>query len=326
MIFEHKIGVKGRFKARVYGSDSSLKRESAWSSNIVTDLGVRMLLGGATVNPSNTAVRIRCSCGSGNNPPLASDTQIQSFVAGSPVAASTNTVRNSTVIPYYVMHTWTWAFPQGSAAGNISELCIVNSFSDATASSPAFSRALVRDAAGNPTTITVLADEFLEVTYELYLYPQSTDSTGSFSQIIDGVPTSFTYNIRAANILTAGTPGNSGGWASSATSLVPTVYAIENQNYSFAHATGGTLGDVGSTPTGSPHAMNGASSSATANYAAKYRDLTFSARLQDANVSFDCMRFSCNMCSYQMQMSPAVTKTNTKTYTITIRITLDNTI
>lgn len=325
MIFEHKIGVKGRFKARVYGPDGKLRKESGWSSNVVTDLGVRMLLGGSTVGFSTTSVSIRCSCGSGNSAASVGDTQIQSFVAGTGSVISNSTVRNSTVSPYYVMHTWTWRFTEGQAQGNISELCVVNNSSTPTASSPAFSRALVRDAAGNPTTITVLADEFLDVTYELFLYPPSSDSSGSFNQMIDGSPAAFSYVIRASNIQTAGTPGNSSGWASSGSSGVPTVFANtggQTSSYTF----GGSLGGVGSAPTGARNEFTGGTTSATANYELKYRDLTFTAGLSNSNVTFDCLRFACNLCCYQMQLSPAITKINTKTYTITIRITLDNTI
>lgn len=325
MIFEHKIGVKGRFKACVYRADGTLKYESGWSSNIVTNLGVQMLLGGASVAPSATSVNLRCSCGSGNNPPLATDTQIQSFIAGTTTTVENSTTRNSTVSPYYVMHMWKYRFAAGVATGNVSELCVVNANTTPNASSPAFSRALVRDAGGSPTTITILPDESLDVTYELYLYPASSDVTGSFNQMIDGVSTPFTYTIRASNIQQGGGIGSSSGWAMNSTGQIATIYA-QTGSQSSVYTVGGALGGVGSTPTGTSNSINGPMSSATGNYSLKYRDLTFVAGLSDANVSFDCIRFACNLCCYQMQISPAVTKVGTKTYSITIRVTLDNTV
>lgn len=329
MIIDATFGLKGRYKAVVRGPDMEVRRESAWSDNVVTNLGVQMLLGGATVGTSNSSVNIRCSCGSGNSTPSVTDTQIQSFIAGTGVASINNTVRNSTVSPYYVMHTWTWRFGMGVAQGNVAELCVVNNNGTPTASSPVFSRALVRDAGGNPTVITVGPDEYLDVTYELYLYPSSSDQTGTFSQMIDGAPTSFSYISRASNIQQGGSAGNSSGWAQSTVSAVPTVYGNASTGSAMSSAyVGGDLGDVGTVPTGTSGSVNrfGSSSSATGVYASKYRDITYTAGLDEANATFSCIRLAYNLGCVQMKFDPPITKINTKTYSITIRVTLDNTI
>lgn len=329
MIIDATFGLKGRYKAVVRGPDMEVRRESAWSDNVVTNLGVQMLLGGATVGTSNTSVSIRCSCGSGNATPSVTDTQIQSFIAGAGNATSNNTVRNSTVAPYYVMHTWTWRFGMGVAQGNVAELCVVNNNATPNASSPVFSRALVRDAGGSPTAITVGPDEYLDVTYELYLYPSSSDQEGTFSQMIDGSPVSFSFVSRASNIQVAGSQGSSQGWASNSGSQMPTIFALASSSSNLSAVyVGGDLGGVGGAPTGTSVATSRfvASTSATGVYASKYRDLTYTAGLDESNVTFSCIRLAYNLGCVQMKFDPPITKVNTKTYTITIRVTLDNTI
>lgn len=329
MIIDATFGLKGRYKAVVLGPDMEVRRESAWSDNVVTNLGVQMLLGGATVAPSNVAVNLQCSCGSGNSTPSVNDTQIQSFIAGTSSTISNSTVRNSTVAPYYVMHTWTWRFPAGAAQGNVAELCVVNNNSTPNASRPVFSRALVRDAGGNPTVITVGPDEYLDVTYELYLYPPSSDQTGTFSQIIDGSPESFSFVSRASNMQATGSPGNSSGWASNNASQLPTIFGIAPAGSFFSGVyVGGDLGGVGGSPTGTLVETNrfGSSTTATGVYASKYRDITYTAGLTESNTTFSCIRLAYNLGCVQMKFDPPITKVNTKTYSITIRVTLDNTI
>lgn len=326
MIIDATFGLKGRYKAVVRGPDMEFRRESAWSDNVVTDLGVRMLLGGATVNPNETSVQLRCSCGAGNSTPSVSDTQIQSFIAGSGTAMSRKTVRNTTVSPYYVMHQWVWRFGAGVAQGNVSELCVTNGTSS-NASSPLFSRALVRDGAGNPTTITIGPDEYLDVTYELYIYPSQTDQVGTFNQTIDGTPVAFSYISRAALMQDGSNPGGTSGWAANTNAGIATIYGqVGGATYSSIHTVGGNLGSVSSRPTGAINGFINQGSSSTANYALKYRDITYTVGLNNANVVFDCVCLAYNLGSVQMKFDPPITKVNTKTYSITIRVTLDNTI
>lgn len=315
------VSLKGRYLAIV--RDSSLRevRRSEWSDNVVTNLGVQMLLGGAGSGGSSV-FNVQCSCGSGNSTPSVTDTQIQSFVAGSTNSLAISTTKNSTVHPYYVMHTITWRFNQGQATGNIAELCVVSGTSTPTASSPVFSRALVRDAAGNPTVISVQPDEFLEVKYELYLYvPQEV--TGTFSQIIDGVSTSFDYTMMTSGMLNGGNPGSNSGWPSITAPEIPRIFGYSNGGA--VYSTGASLGPVTSDPTGTSFGVTG-STSATGNYSGKYRDITFNCGLDSANTTFSVYRLPFTLGAVKMQISPPITKMNTKTYSITFRVTLDNTI
>ena len=97
--------------------------------------------------------------------------------------------------PYYISHIVEYHFAIGAAAGNLSELGVGWASSGTTL----FSRALILDSGGTPTTITVLSDEYLYVTYEHRFYPSETDATGSivFTGNIGGT---YTYTLRPAQI------------------------------------------------------------------------------------------------------------------------------
>jgi hypothetical protein len=84
-----------------------------------------------------------------------------------------------------------YRFAPPAAAGNISEVGV-----GWGTSSGLFSRALVLDGNGAPTSVTVLSSEYLEVTYEFRLYPMVDDQTGVVT--LDGVD--YAYTIRPCNI------------------------------------------------------------------------------------------------------------------------------
>lgn len=321
MIIDATFGLKGRYKAVVRGPDMEVRRESAWSDNVVTNLGVQMLLGGM---PSGgpTTVNLQCSCGAGNSTPLVTDTQIQSFIASTSNSILYETVKNSSTPPYYVMHRIKWRFPEGQAQGNVSELCVISSATAGTSSSPAFSRSLVRDSSGNPTTITVQSDEYLEVTYELFIYiPQET--SGTFYQTIDGSLQPFTYVMKTSGINAGGPPGNNDGWPGIVTAAIPAIYGYGNS--AAVYSSTGSLGPITGVPSGTRYNLT-SSTTAAGNYPLKYRDITYTASLDSANATFAFYNLPFTMGAVQMQISPPITKVNTKTYTITIRVALDNTI
>ncbi|WP_251258216.1 hypothetical protein, partial [Enterobacter hormaechei] len=130
----------------------------------------------------DTYVYTFCRVGSGNTAPAVTDTVLVSQVASS----STQQAINNGVDRSGAFYAWvrrTTRFTTGTAAGTLAEVGV-----SPTTSGPLFSRALILDSGGNPTTITVLPDETLDVTYELRLYPTLTDATGTVD--IAGV----TYN------------------------------------------------------------------------------------------------------------------------------------
>lgn len=129
-----------------------------------------------------------CQVGSGNATPNVLDTTLETFIASTTDIQSTSGTAQASP-PYYGARTNRYRFGEGVAAGNLSEIGIADPNSGIL-----FSRALILDGLGSPTTITVLADEFLDATYQLRLYPAEDDVTGTVT--VSG--NDYDYILRAS--------------------------------------------------------------------------------------------------------------------------------
>ena len=206
--------------------------------NLIVDQG----LNNAASTAINTLVA-RCKVGSSSDIPTTSDTVLGQPVGGY-TSVITSTYNHSSGNPvWYTYGRFTYTFPAGSVTGDLREIGFFDS------SGNMFSHALIKDGAGNPTTVTVLADEQLFVTYEVRKYPAETDQTGTFVLAINGVDTSFSYTARPALI---NTTISTNYWYGSHqlgvdTNLDKYIVAYESQ----------TLGSVTGTPIGTPVAGSG---------------------------------------------------------------------
>lgn len=184
---KYDIGLAGRYTLWAVNADTGAIRELGEGGtrlefdNLITDLGLNMLGTGG--------IGSTCFVGSGSTAPAVSNTSLVSQVAssGSPTATSGGANGQS---PYYAWYRQTWRFQPGAATGNLSEVGV------GTASNSLFSRSLIKDGNGNPTTITILSNEFLDVLYELRLYAPTADVTGTVN--ISG--TNYAYTLRAAGV------------------------------------------------------------------------------------------------------------------------------
>lgn len=306
--------VKSRYKLAVISSDGIVRSETAWSPNMVLNAGLLAMLGGGSVG---SVVPIRPVCGTGNAPVQETDTTLSSYLAGSGTSASTTTTRNIASSPYYVMHSFTWRFGQGAAAGNIAEVGAAITSGIPNSSTPLFSRALVLDSNGDPTTVTVLPDEYLDITYELYIYAPS-DLSGSFDQTIDGSSVSFSYTIRPSNMSLA----TEAGWRSSDVSGPPAIYPVASTSANLSLASSGSIQGVGAGISGVTSRLGSAQWIAPADTSLFYRDARYTASLSESNISISALQFAAQAVCFQMSISPAVVKTNTKIYYIDIRYSL----
>lgn len=171
--------------------DGSRRLLADWQDNLVTDYGLNALGNGGT----NAG---RCHVGTGNTPPNVADTTLAAWKAansskigdgyytGSPNGGQANP-------PYYGWKRGTYRFAAGSATGNLSEVGL----SSSGINEKMLTRALIKDVNGNPTTITVLADEMLDVTYEIRMYPPLTDVVKQV--VISG--NLYTFTIRARRVV-----------------------------------------------------------------------------------------------------------------------------
>lgn len=157
-----KVGAK--FKA-IVKKDNKVIKESGWSNNLVLDAGLNRMSVDTWIN--------RCCVGTGNSLPSNGQTMLDSFIASTTTHKDGLAVANTLVAPYYYGYRMTWVFSVGVAAGNLSEVGL------GWGNANLWNRALLRDIAGNPTTLTVLSDESLEIIAEVRCYP-ATSISGSF--------------------------------------------------------------------------------------------------------------------------------------------------
>jgi hypothetical protein len=203
-VLEIPVGVAGRFKLVKHKADKegnpipgTTVVAADWFNNIITDQGLEYMGG-------NSGYYANCQIGSGNNAPAATDTQLETYMTGVAALSSSNSIQPSS--PYYASNILVYRFAAGDGTGNISE--IGTGWTAITGS--LFSRALILDGGGSPTTITKLADEILDATYEFRVYPPEIDTTGSI--MISAVPYDFT--ARASNVTQYSVSGFDGGWGS----------------------------------------------------------------------------------------------------------------
>lgn len=164
-MFKANIGVGAIYTFRVL-KDGVVVQETNPTKNLFLDTGV------LNCTTSGTSIMNTLFVGTGNSTPEATQSSLDSAIASrtydqrisSRDARTTNT---SDPDNYYGSLSCTWRFPLGAVVGNVTE---AGWGRGTVASHTLASRVLVRDSSGNPTAITVLADEQLEVTVEFRCY------------------------------------------------------------------------------------------------------------------------------------------------------------
>lgn len=218
---------RGRFKIEAVNVTDGRRRVLAeWFPNLITTNGANLLGSG---NPLTT-----CAVGSGNAAPTLADTALQTLVASTNALGPAGSAQSAaSTSPYFGNRTIQYNFAAGTATGNLSEVGVgVNATS-------LFSRALILDGGGSPTTITVLSTEALYVTYSLNQYAPTSDVTGTVT--IGGV--GYAYTLRAAATTSAAewayNNGDAGGITTGNGSISGGV-----SNGTISAVTGGITGTV----------------------------------------------------------------------------------
>ena len=166
---DNKVGLSGEYTIRKYKAGTNeLIQQVGPFKNVITNIG----LDRAGVNPPATTMFI----GTGTTPPSAVDTQLAAFKFGvtrpAPSGAWGDAVIQGGPPDYWVQASFTARFNPGEATGIVTEVGAGWSEGGVNAANHrVFSRSLVLDTLGRPVTITVLADEYLDVTYGLRYYP-----------------------------------------------------------------------------------------------------------------------------------------------------------
>jgi len=299
-----KLAGEYRLVASTDPEGKEVTKDTGWFGNLITDAGVERI-GLVNLNGQHDvrdsilrAVRV----GSGSTTPTFTDTSLDLEIAsisldgngyGPPYISSDG----SNYTDGYMHMTVVRQFGEGAAAGNLSEIGLGDADN-------LFSRALILDEFGSPTTITVLANEYLTVYYTLRVYIPQTDVVISAHPIlIDGVSTPHDITIRPNNAnsyddrLSSGSAGSD--WSFSNTA---------NDEPRGKVSSGGLVA-----PT-SDRAGTASSSYANQSYVLnsleKYVDFVWD--VNTANFSVSTFVITGGLGSFQFNVDPALAKDNTK--------------
>lgn len=296
------ICVTGHFTLTAVKSDGSGSRELASFKNLILDNGLNALCSNQQTPPNNLIAY--CRVGSGSTAPVASQSALVSQLAS--VTSPSSTTNYSTSTPYSASRTNVWRFGEGVAAGNISEIGVGWSASGNTL----FSRALVLDALGNPTTVTVLSDEFLDVTYTLTLYLSVDDSLTTLN--ING--TSHEVRSRLAGAGTSAVLG-----ASTTNFLNAGIFG----GFVAGYVGQGSLGAITGSPSGTQTSVTVTGAAVTYVSGTFYTECDISLGLTQANLSggFTTLHIRPSyFAAHQISFTPAIPKTSSQIFTIRFRV------
>lgn len=289
--------VAGHFKLQRIKADTGEVVQTLEFKNLITDLGLNYVGSNVPIYYAYVSTN--------STPPSVSDTSLSGFRAYTGTVQS-DTKNSLSTSPYWIEQTQVYRFSAGAASGNLTKVGVgwtSNSVSGL------WSSALIVDGSGNPTTLTVLADEFLDVSYTLRYYPPLADSTAVVS--ISGV--NYTVTTRAALITNRD---------------IRMTTSMSIGGYSTVYSGPVTLGPVTGTITGSTSYTSGASLNSSAYVDGSLRHVgTMTLGLSSGNVpgGITGMLISAPSgsflgCPVQMTFSPAIPKDATKTLSLNLSI------
>lgn len=288
------LGLKGRFKLIAVKPDGRERVLADWFDNLILDAGLNRAGTGGIID--------RLSVGSGNTAPAVGQTTLVSHVATTSVLTVAPTDGYDSVGNAYVFRRVRYRFAAGTATGNLAEV-------GAGWPTGLFSRALIKDGNGDPTTVTVLADESLDVLYELRLYVPA-DVSGTVS--ISGVD--YSYLIRPSQI-------NDNIYFNSLWSigrLFGDGVTYGSTPYGYSPGSLGTILE----PQGGTYVSSGLTTmvgSYVNNSYERVHRATFG--LAEGNAPFGIMVLPTNLGGYKVAFSPSIPKDNTKVLTLDFKVT-----
>lgn len=283
------------FVRRGPGGELRGVHECGVSPNLITNFGLDAMA-------TTSTYLANCYVGSGTTAPQFTDTQLTQLIASNS-SVTTYTTPPTEAEGYRAGRVRVFRFGMGVAAGNLSEVGVGQS------ATGLFSKALILDALGNPTTITVLPDETLDVIYTFYLYPKLTDDTGTFD-LTGNLAGTYSYTFRScrvSNTITQG--GSAAGWG-----IGPAGERMDSLNNPSSGPGGGTFyaGDIGPV-TGAPSGFEffGTSPAVALPYVAGSHSITIrqTSSPTQGNVGLTrSMTRGIGPCVYQVQFDPPIPK------------------
>lgn len=281
--------VDGHFRLVVSRADGSVRRDIAFD-NLVLDAGVNRL-------GTDNAITF-CAIGAGTATPVANQTTLQAQSQSTSTTLTGSATDSGGVTPYWTGYTFVFRFPIGSLGGNYSEVGV------GWSSTLMYSRALILDAGGSPTSITVGAGEQLDVYYTRRIYPPLSDAVTTAN--ISGVSTTVT--CRAMNA------GSTSAWGAQNFPSALSSSSYQAYSGSIGSITGSPSGDTGSAPSSVSllaYSNNSLTRGLQVNYA-------FGEGNAPGGISSTAVPFS--MMAYQFGFSPPIAKTSSFTLALTYAV------
>lgn len=276
---------------------TNLRGQIAEFPNLILNSGLNLL---AT---HNSYIEY-CFVGTGNTPPTVNDTNMESFVASTNIK-TINIGGVSTSAPYYSYQRIVFRFNAGATVGNLAEVGVGVSSSG---NRILFCRTLIKDSFGNPTTITLLPDEILEVTYELRHYVPVGDSTGTIT-LTGNIGGTYDYILRPSKV-TSYHQSVFTGWSGDMN------YRFNYHSFTYAYS--GGLGPITGSPTGSYEkpTSSKAESYVTDTYSAA---VTYFFGVDAGNIpgGIKSIGFVMGTGCYQVEFTPPIPKTNQDSLSLT---------
>lgn len=293
-----RVGMAGRYQLIVRDAWGVEKRRTPWFDNIILDAGLNRW---GTGNPI-----LGGAIGTGTSAPVATQTALDTQ---STYTTTTGTGHNTDTAvgtsPYNNSRTFVFRTALGALNGNYSEVGV------GWASGSMFSRALILDGGGTPTTISVGAAEQLDIVYQLQVFPPLVDTSNLVN--ISGVDYTVTGRAQFA--------GSLGGLAWPVSGLAATL-AVTSINGA-ANAYSGALGAITANPSGT--STSNGSSAVVGAYVNNSLSRTgrSTLALAEGNVSggIKSTSFFWNFAAFQYEFSPILPKNNTKTLTLDYSVT-----
>jgi hypothetical protein len=182
----------GQYRLRTYKEDGTQVRDTGWFDNLLLDQGLDQI--GSVFNYNVFGPFLfRMGCvGTGSTAPTTADTQLESWLASAGNGENYSNYGYTAGPPSYWWSKVSCRFGTGVAAGNLTEVGMGEQLAT-NIGTALFSRALILDGAGNPTTLVVASDEILDLSYEFRVYPDTTTNVQTIN--INGTDYTFTWDI-----------------------------------------------------------------------------------------------------------------------------------
>lgn len=161
------------------------KKPWTWFPNLLTNIGLDKPASGATTVQYG-------SIGTGTTAPANGNTTLVAYVAEVTSITGFDGQSNIGAPTYAAEFQVHWTYPQGSVVGNMAEV----GAGWAAGGTGLFSRALILDGGGMPTTLTVTSIDQLTVYYKLTATPDILDISGTVT--LDGIV--YDYVGRPASV------------------------------------------------------------------------------------------------------------------------------